>query len=751
MAQPNPVIMTTDAPATVQGVVERLTYQHPTSGYTVLKLKTTRGAEVVAVGQMTGANPGERIELEGVWTTHPQHGRQFSVTSFRTLLPATIEGMRKYLGSGLIRGVGPVTARRIVEHFGPDALSIIDEEPDRLREVHGLGEKRVAAIIEAWVEQRAIKDVMVCLQSLGVHTGHAVRIYRQYGDAAVSVVRSDPYRLARDIWGIGFRTADRIGAELGIPADSPDRLAAGLRHTLSSAADDDGHVYLPAPILYEKAAKLLYCSTEQLEAAMPRLLSDRDVFVEEQDGETLVYLAQLGGSEIASARRLARLIRAQADRHALFRSIDWDAAFRWLEEVRGVPALEERQVEAVRTALTNRVTILTGGPGTGKSTTVRSIVTLSRAKRARVILAAPTGRAAKRLSELTSHPAKTIHRLLKLQPGGSAAFDEDNPLDADLIVVDETSMLDVYLFNTLVKAIPPGAHLLLVGDADQLPSVGPGNVLHDLIASETVPVVRLEAVFRQAEESAIVRNAHRINRGEMPQTGRDIREFAVVRVADSVDAAEEAARLIQDLVQRRLPSAYGMAPEQIQVLCPMNGGAAGTRRLNEALQEALNPLPPGKSEVRVSGRCLRVGDRLIALRNNYQLEVFNGDMAVIRSIDQVDQVMKLAFDDGRVLSVPFGQLDEFAHAFAISVHRAQGSEFRAVVVPVLIANYVMLQRNLLYTAVTRARELVVLVAQPKAVAIAVRNDRIARRFTSLDRRLGEFLGHAAEGGSTATA
>ncbi|MGA7668793.1 MAG: ATP-dependent RecD-like DNA helicase [Nitrolancea sp.] len=724
--------------STMDGVIERLTYQHPTSGYTVLKLRTQRGVEVVAVGQMSGVNPGEHIQLEGVWMTHPQHGRQFRVSTFRTLLPATTEGIRKYLGSGLIKGVGPVTAKRIVEHFGPDALTIIDEEPDRLREVRGLGNKRAASITAAWVEQRAIKDVMICLQSLGVHTGHAVRIYKQYGDGAVDVVRTDPYRLARDIWGIGFKTADDIGAELGIPHDSPDRLAAGLRHALTSAADDNGHVYLPREVLFDTAVRLLDCTVDQLEAAMPRLIGDRDVFLEERDGEERIYLASLGGAEIAGARRLVRLIRSEVDRLSEFGDIDWEAALDWLINVRRIPALAERQIEAVRAALTNPVTVLTGGPGTGKSTTVRSIVTLARAKRARVLLVAPTGRAAKRLSELTGHPARTIHRLLKLQPGGSAAFDENNPLDADLLVVDESSMLDVYLFNTLVRALPSGCHLLLVGDADQLPSVGPGNVLHDLIASDVIPTVRLEAIFRQAEASAIVRNAHHINNGEMPQSGREIRDFAVVRVEEGADAAQEAAELVQDLVNRRLPRAYGIPSDQIQVLCPMNGGATGTRRLNETLQATLNPPVQGQPELRIAGRHYRAGDRLIALRNNYQLEVFNGDMAVIQSIDQVDQSMRLAFDDGRVLTVPFAQLDEFSHAFAISVHRAQGSEFRAVVIPLLTAHYVMLQRNLLYTAVTRARELVVLVAQPKAIAIAVRNDRISRRYTSLDLRLREL-------------
>jgi exodeoxyribonuclease V alpha subunit len=739
MSQTAPSNLDEPTRTTVEGVVERLTYQHPTSGYTVLKLKTPRGAEIVAVGQLSGVNPGERIQLEGFWASHPQHGRQFRVTGFRSVLPATAEGIRKYLGSGLIRGVGPVTARRIVEHFGAEALAVIDEEPDRLREVHGLGEKRVSSIIGAWVEQRAIKDVMVCLQSLGVHTGHAVRIYRQYGDQAVEIVRTDPYRLARDIWGIGFKTADAIGSALGIPADSPERLAAGLRHSLSTAADDNGHVYLPRAVLIESACKLLGCTAEQVDAALPLLLEARDVFVEVQNDEEAVYLAPLGGSEIGGALRLARLMHAESDRLSVFQSIDWDVALRWLTDDQGVPPLEQRQIDAVRLALTNRVTVLTGGPGTGKSTTVRSIVTLARAKRAMVILAAPTGRAAKRLNEITGHPARTIHRLLKLQPGGSAAFDEDNPLDADLIVIDETSMLDVYLFNVLLRAVPAGGHLLLVGDADQLPSVGPGNVLHDLIASGVVPLVRLEAVFRQAEESAIIRNAHRINRGEMPQTGRLIRDFALVRVGDGPEASEEAAELVQDLVRRRLPQAYGIAPEEIQVLCPMNGGPAGTRRLNELLQDALNPLDVGRQEARVAGRLFRVGDRIIALRNNYQLEIFNGDMASVRALSLVDQMMQLELDDGRTLAVPFAQLDEFAHAFAISVHRAQGSEFRAVVIPVLMSNYVMLQRNLLYTAVTRARELVVLVAQPKAVAIAVRNDRISQRYTSLATRLQALL------------
>ncbi|HET7036122.1 MAG TPA: ATP-dependent RecD-like DNA helicase [Thermomicrobiaceae bacterium] len=728
----------TQPSATLKGVVERITYQHPTSGYTVLKLKTEYGVEVAVVGQLAGANPGEALHLDGFWASHPQYGRQFKALGFRSILPATSEGMRKYLGSGLIRGVGPVTATRIVDHFGAEALAVIEETPERLREVRGLGPKRVEAIVAAWNEQRAIKDVMLCLQSLGVHTGLAVRIYKTYGDEALSVVQQDPYRLARDVWGIGFKTADTIGAALGIAHDAPERLAAGVRYVLSEAADDHGHLYLPRAELVATAAELLGAAGEQIDAVLPRLVEARDIFIEPRDEVEAVYLSPLGGAEIAVAQRLLRLARAEVDRLSAFQTVAWETAFGWLAGAQGIPPLAEQQAEAVRTALSERVTVLTGGPGTGKSTTIRAIVTLARAKRARVILTAPTGRAAKRMAELTGRESKTIHRLLKLQPGGAAAFDETNPLEADLIVVDEASMLDVFLCNTLLKAIPPGAHLLLVGDVDQLPSVGPGSVLRDVIDSESVAVVRLAVVFRQAEESAIIRNAHRINRGELPRWGREVRDFAVLRVPDEPGAAEEAAARVGELVRERLPRAYGLTPDEIQVLCPMNGGPAGTRRLNELLQEQLNPAAPGRLEVRAGGKLIRQGDRLIALRNNYQLEVFNGDLAYVAGLDPVDQVLKLALDDGRGVDVPFNQADEFGHAFAISVHRAQGSEFRAVVVPVLTAHYLMLQRNLLYTAVTRARELVVLVAQPRAIAIAVHNDRIARRYTALRDRLREL-------------
>lgn len=724
----------------IEGTVERITFSNPKTGYTVLKLATPRGAEIAVVGQLAGANPGATVTIQGFWQTHPRHGRQLLASGFETALPATTEGVRKYLGSGLIRGVGPVTARRIVEHFGADSLRVIDEEAERLFEVPGLGPKRAQSIAEAWKEQAAIKDVMIFLQSHGVHTGLAVRIYKQYGDDAITVVQSDPYRLARDVWGIGFKTADKIGAALGIPNNAPARLTAGVRYTLSQAADNDGHLYLPLSELLERSAGLLETDPEEIELIVPQLDHSGDIFIESDDDGERVYLAQHGGAEIAVARRLIRLWRAPEDRLETFQQVNWERAFDWLIGARQVPPLAVQQAEAVRTALTSKVAILTGGPGTGKSTTVRSVVELARAKRARVTLAAPTGRAAKRLADLTGQPASTIHRLLKINVGGVAAFNEQQPLETDLIVVDEASMLDIFLINTLLKAVPAGAHLLLVGDIDQLPSVGPGSVLRDAIESDALPVVRLTDVFRQAEQSAIIRNAHRINRGEMPEWGREIHDFAVLRLSNdpAADAPAEAASTICELIQRRLPAAYGLRPDEIQVLSPMNGGPAGTRNLNLRLQEELNPPRPRSPEIRAAGRTIRVDDRLIALRNNYQLEVFNGDLGYVRDIDFIEQTVGLQLDDGRLLRVPTSQMDEFNHAFAISVHRAQGSEFRAVVMPLLMSHYVMLQRNLLYTAITRARELAVIVGQTRAIAIAIKNDHVAHRYSRLSQRLQEF-------------
>ena len=718
------------ATAELSGTVERITYQNDETGYTVARVLRESGALITVVGDLLGVVPGETVQVSGHWEYHPEHGRQLKAHTYRPVLPATVEGIRKYLGSGLIKGIGPVSAQRIVDHFGVETLQVIEEHPERLAAVPGVGPKRQALIARGWADQRAIKDVVVLLASLGVNPGLAVRIYREYGDAAVGVVKNQPYRLARDVWGIGFKTADKLARGLGLPLDSPERAQAGLLYALSEAADEGGHCYLPRDALIARAAELLAMPTDTVEPALDDLLRSGDAIQEPVGADDAVYLTPFYGAECAVARRLCRLLGGQIDRLDAFRRLDWDAAFRWLAEKRGV-RLAEGQAQAARLAFTEKVVILTGGPGTGKSTTVRSIVQLARAKRKQVVLAAPTGRAAKRLSELSGVEAKTVHRLLGLKVGGGAQWNEDNPLDADLVVVDEASMLDLFLFNSLLKAVPPGAHLLLVGDADQLPSVGAGNVLADLLSSGRVPTVRLDTVFRQAEASAIVTNAHRINAGQLPRYGPPIDDFYVF----PAETPEAAADLAVDLVSQRIPRRFGAKPDEIMVLSPMHRGAAGVGLLNQRLQETLNPARPGRAEVRLGGRLFRVGDRVIALRNDYNLEVFNGDLGVVVGIDAVDHLLKVCLEDGRTVDFEFSKADELSHAWALSVHKAQGSEFRAVVVLLLTIHYPMLARNLLYTAVTRARELVVLVGQMKAVAIAVRNNRVSRRCSGLAQRL----------------
>lgn len=718
------------APFELSGTVERITYQNEETGYTVAKVVRESGVLVTVVGDLLGISPGESVQVNGHWEHHPEHGRQLKAHSFKPVLPATVEGMRKYLGSGLIKGVGPVCAQRIVDRFGADTFEVIERQPDRLAEVPGVGPKRQELIAKGWTEQCAIKDVMVVLAGLGVNPGLAVRVYREYGDGAVGVVKHQPYRLARDVWGIGFKTADKLARGLGLPLDSPERAQAGLLHALGEAADEQGHCYLPRAQVVAAAAELLELPPEGVEPALEGLLASGDAVREEVESDEAIYLAPFYRAEGAVARRLQRLQTWPLDRLQDFQGIEWGAALGWLEDRRGV-RLAEEQVEAAKLALAERVVILTGGPGTGKSTTVRSIVQLARAKRKQVVLAAPTGRAAKRLADLSGLEAKTIHRLLGLRVGGAAQRNEESPLEADLVVVDEASMLDLFLFNSLLKAIPLGAHLLLVGDADQLPSVGAGNVLADLLASAAVPTVRLQTVFRQAETSAIVGNAHRINAGEMPRHGPPIDDFYFF----PAEQPEAAVDLVVDLVSSRIPRRFRISPDEIQVLCPMHRGVAGVGVLNERLQEALNPARRGRPEARVGGRLFRVGDRVIALRNDYNLEVFNGDLGVVAGVDAVEHLLTVRLEDGRPVDFEFSKAEELSHAWALSVHKSQGSEFRAVVVVMLTTHYPMLARNLLYTAVTRARELVVLVGQRKATAIAVRNNRVAQRYSGLAARL----------------
>ncbi|HWE64871.1 MAG TPA: ATP-dependent RecD-like DNA helicase [Chloroflexota bacterium] len=717
------------ATATLEGTLERVTYVSEESGYTVARLAPARGGDLVTVvGNLAGANPGESLRLHGRWTTHAHYGRQFTIEHYSTVLPATIQGIRKYLGSGLIKGIGPVTAERIVATLGTDALRVIEEEPERLLTVPGLGKVRQARIVSAWAEQRAIKEVMLFLQEVGVSTSIAVRIYKQYRDEAIRVVREEPYRLAADVWGIGFKTADAIAAKLGMAHDAPARLRAGLAYTLSEATDD-GHCSLPEAALRAQAATILGVDPPSLAQPLADLQEEEGAIAEIIEGVTQVYLPPFYHAEVALARRLDRLLGARDDRLRAFQAVDWTRAFAWLNG-KGVAALAPEQAEAVRLALTERVAVLTGGPGTGKSTTTRAIVLLARAKGARVLLAAPTGRAARRLGDLAGLPAVTLHRLLELRPGGQAAYDQDRPLEADLIVVDEVSMLDLLLANALVRAVPPGAHLLLVGDADQLPSVGPGEVLRDLLESGAVPRVQLTQVFRQAAESGVVTNAHRINRGEMPIT-RGLPDFFLFVEEDP----ERAADLVVDLVARRMPARFGLDPlRDVQVLPPMHRGAVGVGTLNERLQEALNPARAGLAERRFGSRVFRVGDRVLQLRNDHEKKVYNGSAGQVTAIDLERGVLRARMDEEDV-EYDFGELDELTHAYAMSVHKAQGSEYPAVVVPLLTTHFPMLQRNLFYTAVTRARRLVVLVGTRRALAIAVRTAGTGKRHTALAWRL----------------
>jgi len=584
--------------ATLDAVLERITYANQETGYTVARVATGRSSDLLTVvGPLLGAQPGERLRLSGRWTSHPQYGRQFEVHSYETVLPATVQGIRRYLGSGLIKGIGPRMAERIVDHFGQATLQVIEQAPARLVEVPGLGPKRTAMITAAWEEQQAIKEVMVFLQGVGVSTSLGVRIYKTYRDEAIEVVRREPYRLAADVWGIGFKTADQIAQRLGIPHDSPERVKAGLQFALSQASED-GHCYLPEGELLARATGLLGVDAELASRCLEELLEEEGVVAEplpaamspgDSEGTGRgVWLVPFHRAEATLAGGLLRLLAAPGDRLAGFQAVDWTIALEWLGRTTGV-TLSPEQEAAVRLALTEQVAVLTGGPGCGKSYTVRAIVTLARAKQARVLLAAPTGRAAKRLGELAGLQAATLHRLLQLRPGGDAAFDRDHPLDADLVVVDEASMLDVLLANKLVKAIPPGAHLLLVGDVDQLPSVGAGEVLRDLLAAERLPRVRLTHVFRQAQQSGVVTNAHRINAGQPPIT-HGLADFFLF----PEDDPEQVADLVVDVVANRLPRRFGLDPRrEVQVLCPMHRGPAGAGALNERLQAALTPAREG--------------------------------------------------------------------------------------------------------------------------------------------------------------
>ncbi len=713
--------------STIEGILERIVYFNEENNFTVARLQAGGSRDLVTiVGSMACPNPGETLRLRGEWVADAKFGRQFRVDSCLTVLPSTLTGIEKYLGSGLVKGIGPIMAKRIVAMFGLETLDVIEENTERLLEVEGIGPIRSGRIAKAWQEQKEVREVMVFLQGHGVSSTYAVKIYKAYGDKSVSVVKENPYRLALDISGIGFKTADRIARNMGIDPTSHIRAEAGVIHVLSELVDE-GHVYYPYDQLIETAAALLEVAQGIIETAIPALIGQRRVVVEEQQGEKAVYLTPLQVAESNVAKRLGNLI--EAPRQLI--QIDVERAITWIQQSTGIE-LAEMQRETIRKAITNKVLVITGGPGTGKTTLVNSLIRILEKKGQRILLASPTGRAAKRLSEVTGREAKTIHRLLEFSPKeGGFKRNEDNPLEADLVIIDEASMVDILLMNHLLKAVPAEASLLLVGDIDQLPSVGPGNVLRDIIISGRVETVRLTEIFRQAQESMIIVNAHRVNRGEFPQIklppGKRSDFYFIER-----EEPEKALETIKELCGHRLANAFRLDPlDDIQVITPMHKGIVGVANLNAELQRLLNPRG---QEIAQGGRLFRINDKVMQTSNNYEKEVFNGDIGRIAAIDVEEKNVSVRFED-RVVDYEWSELDQLVLAYAISVHKSQGSEYPAVVVPILSQHYIMLQRNLLYTAMTRARKLVVLVGTRRALAIAVKNNPVKLRYTALAARL----------------
>ena len=717
------------------GILERIVFENTETGYTIARL-TSRDYPtelITVVGNLAAASAGESLALSGEWVDNPQYGRQFKIEGYETVLPATVVGLRKYLGSGMIKGVGPVMATRIVNKFGMDTMDVIEQAPGKLREVPGIGKKRVDTIKEAWAAQREIKNVMLFLQSNNVSTAHAVKIYKTYESDAIAIVRENPYRLADDIYGIGFKTADTISQNLGIDPESPHRVMAGIKYVLSHKADN-GHVFLYRDDLLTSCEEILELPPDLIENGIAELSAKEEIISENTpEGET-IYLAPFYYAEVGVTNAVLRLLQTPASPV----QIDFvDASIDRLEKQMGIH-FAANQREAVKTALTAKVMLLTGGPGTGKTTTTIGMLHLFEALEKRVLLAAPTGRAAKRISETTGREAKTIHRLLEFSPQENGfKRNRENPLEADVVIIDEMSMVDLVLMNNLMKAVPQSATLIMIGDVDQLPSVGAGNVLTDLIASGEVTVVTLTEIFRQAQESYIVTNAHRINRGKFPQTtGPADRNFFFIEEEDP----DRVVDLICDLVGKRLPKHYSYHPmDDIQVLCPMRRGTVGSENFNKRLQEILNPSP---EEAIRGGRDFRVGDKVMQIRNNYDYDVFNGDIGRITDVDFVEKLVTIQFPEKRV-AFDMADLNELVLAYGITVHKAQGSEYPAVVIPLMTQHYLMLQRNLLYTGITRAKELVVLVGTKKALGMAIRNNKVVERNSFLAERLRGGLGEPA--------
>ncbi len=729
----------------LQGQIERVTFTSEETGYTIAKIRVYGRQELVAVtGCMVNPTPGEIIKMKGEWENHPKYGEQFRIVFCQTTTPATVHGIEKYLGSGLVKGIGPVMARRIVRMFKEKTLDVIENETGRLADVEGIGHKRIGMIKKAWEEQKEIRTVMIFLQSHGVSSGYAAKIFKRYGNDSIKIVRENPYRLATDIFGIGFLTADRIAQKMGFAKDGKERAEAGILYVLHELADD-GHVYYPFEPLVDKCREMLEIEREVVVQAVTAVADERQVVVENFDIVTdnspeVVRAVYLAGYHLAEAH-LARRLRALVDAPTAIRRIDSAKAIGWVQEKLSIE-LAGDQIEAVRRSSESKAMLITGGPGTGKTTIINAILKIFLAVKTRIMLAAPTGRAAKRMGEATGHEAKTIHRLLEynMKKGGFQK-NEESPLECDLLIIDEASMIDTLLMHHLLKAVPVSATFIMVGDVNQLPSVGPGNVLGDIIDSGIIPVVKLTEIFRQAKESSIIVNAHRINAGLLPEF-RAVRENHTHggRLEDfyfvEQEEPEKALEMILLLVKERIPERFGFdAINDIQVLSPMHRGTLGAGNLNVELQKTLNP---GESGVQRGGRLFRVNDKVMQIVNNYDKEVYNGDIGRIISIDDETKQIAVASDDREII-YEYSELDELVHAYAVSIHKSQGSEYPAVVIPIVSQHYMMLQRNLLYTGVTRGKKLVVLVGTKKAMAIAVRNNSTLKRNTLLKERLRQRL------------
>jgi len=722
------------------GQIERITYSNEENGFTIARVKVPgRRGLVTVVGNLMSPMPGEIIKMQGEWTSHPKYGEQFKLVHYKTSVPATVYGIQKYLGSGLIKGLGPVMAGRIVKKFGKNSLDIIENEIEKLTRVDGIGKKRIEMIRTAWDEQREIRDVMLFLQTHGVSSGYATKIFRQYRNQSIAVVQENPYRLAADIFGIGFVIADGIAEKLGFSKDSTLRAEAGIQYVLHQMADE-GNVYYPYELLLEKCREILQIESEVIAKALSSIVVDKKIIIEDlndnieefRENNKAVYLEKYYVCETGIAFRMKTLVGAPKS----FRDIDLDRAVEWVQKQLSI-TLAEKQLEALRCSVENKVVVITGGPGTGKTTIINAVIKIFSRMKLKIMLAAPTGRAAKRMSEASGYEAMTIHRLLEFsfQKGGFQR-NEKKPLDCDLLIVDEASMIDTVLMHHMLKAAPPRATFILVGDVNQLPSVGAGAILNDIIESGSVPVVELNEIFRQAKGSRIIVNAHKINSGiipsfEAPVPSGSTNDFYFIQQEDP----EKVLEIILELTRDRIPRRFNFDPvDDIQVLTPMHRGVVGAGNLNDKLQETLNP---GEDIVMRGDRGFRVNDKVMQIRNNYDKEVFNGDIGKITKIIADEQATVISFD-GRKVVYEFADLDEIVLAYAVSVHKSQGSEYPAVIIPILIQHYMLLQRNLIYTAVTRGRNLVVMVGTRKALAIGINNNKTQKRYTYLKQRLQFF-------------